>query len=290
MLVPPGIPNLAMTKQPLSPFQQKRLDLLAAVAGWPATTSAAPPPPVSAELDQLLWLYAEDAIDEADERRLWELAAREPGVATHFRALVARLAHHEAAAAAPLPEQVMDKLGLTPLPAAATSSATSPANSPATTPANSMAAARAAQKPAQRGSQSALWGGVVLRVARDFLDLANSSLDSFALAGAARSAAERPTTFTSENQLTSAGIFKVQVNHVGEGRCDVALRVELSSESHPVSSLLVELRDARDTLLQSARFASSAAWFRNLEPGQYVLAILDGGQELDRVRLTLDTH
>ena len=268
-----------------SPADKNRQELLEALLAGTAPTESETAPPVSDELDHLLWLYAEEALTEAQEQRMWELAAHEPGVAPHFRKLVARLEHHSAAAEEPIPERVWARLGL---PENNTASAPGPLATPAPLPGSSLKLPSSTLGSSTPAPLEQRLVDVAIRVANEFFQWLGGGQPSLSLAGMARGNDERHTTFLSPAQLRSTGIYKIAINHVGQHRCDVGLLIDVPGAGVAASSLQVELRTDDGDVLRTEVFENQAAWFRQLSPGRYALVLRQAEREVDRFTLDLE--
>jgi hypothetical protein len=220
-------------------------------------------PPISEELEQLLWLFAEDTLDEADEPRLWELAAAEPGAERYLEQMLAEIAREPAEELGRVPAEALAAAGITLEPS----------------------------RPAApvRPSPLAGWAADVwVQVARDFLASVLGGTSGMPLAAAVRSGADEPRTTLRCERLKSKAVYELVLDHAGQQTCHLTVQVKEHLFPGGLERLEFELRDADGRRLESRRAEDAAVRFRSLRPGHYTVVVLDGGAEADRLEIQLD--
>ena len=214
---------------------------------------------VSDELDQLLWLFAEDELNPQDEERMWQLVADEPTAVGHFRAMIDCLSRLDAKDLSTLPSEVLARLTSTQsIPAKKISPATSPT---------------------QRFTPHQQIVDWVVRLARGFLEEFSPGI-----APVARSANELSTS-VSKLFLKNIGTVELQVDYADDSQCDVKLLITAASALYPQSTLTVTLLDESQTVLATAPLSDGQVVFCKVPIGVYSIAVAQAGVEVDRLRV-----
>ncbi|MBL8890087.1 MAG: hypothetical protein JNL67_08920 [Planctomycetaceae bacterium] len=232
--------------------------------------------PVSDELEDLLWLFAEDELSEEQESRLWELAAQEPAAVAYFQDIVKSLENqtYQAHEVLPLPAYVQEHL-------ASTQKSPTTSNLP-------MAASlqqRLAGITQQVGALSHFIADIALEVAHDFLQAVPGTTSPLALS-AARSTTERRTSLV-QQLLKRIGILELTIDHAGNGQCHLTVQVIEPSNNYPVETLTAELNHSQLPCGEPQRWVGNVVRFADLAPGDYSMVFRQQDREIERINVAL---
>lgn len=222
---------------------------------------------VSDELDHLLWQFAEDGLSEEEEERLWELAAKEPGAVQYFASMLASLERHDSPELSVLPDAVVRRL----------QTQISPSISPGLLAGFDLIKQQAA-------ALQGFIADISLQVSREFLQVAHGI--GTLSRSLARSSDERRTSHTHQ-LLRRVGIIEIVIDHAGEQRCHLTIRVTEPSDSYPLTALQARLFDPSGIQPNPVALSGGFARFSDLATGNYAIAIEKDGQEIERIAVSL---
>ncbi len=243
---------------------QKKLEyLIAKVTSAPNASGKRASGEVADELDQLLWLFAEDELSHQDEERMWQLVATEPMAVGHFRAMIDSLSRLDAKDLSKSPDAVRARL-------TSTQKLSSKKGSSAILPTHRVTPQQIVD--------------LVVRVAREFLELGEGFSPRIAMA--TRDTNEKSTSI-SKQFLRKIGIGELVVDHAGDSRCDLKLLITEASELYPQSTLSATILDESQAVLETAALRDGQAIFRNLPVGFYSIAVAQAGEEVDRLSVAI---
>ncbi len=248
-------------------YQEKLKQLVAVLPESTQTNALAA---VSDELEELLWLYAEDDITDMEEERLWELASQEPGALSRFRGILASIAKSDPVELSSLPERVLEQLR---------------ASSPdAITASPKAELTKIVQQATEFGKFIA---DISIEVAQEFLRLASGQHMQLSLSSA-RSGSSEPRTTFQKQLLRRIGILVITIDHAGNGKCNLTVRITEPGPSYPVPSLQVRLISESGVKHDPELFSGDSVRLANLDVNNYFLVFEQHGREVDRLGITLE--
>jgi len=266
-----------MSTDPSPPRDPRQAALAALLGPGPQPPPDAPLPPISDELEQLLWLFAEDCLTEPEIERLCQLAAGQPATTWHFSRMLDASGEDE-----PVDNAIWQRA----LAAVQTSRQAASGGEQAPSP---MAPDTAQDKP-QPVRPAAPWiPDIQITVAVDHLLSSLLGLvDLPPVAAAVRSGAGEKRTSFEKQILKSKAYYRLTVDHAGRQACHVTLAIEQHQFRVPLDQLTVQNRDADNQVLETKPFVDRAARFRNLGPGRHTLVVTYEEQALDEMQLQFD--
>lgn len=257
-----------------SQYRQKLDELLNATQDNPANAQPSAEG-LPDELVDLVWQFAETELSPTEEQRFWQLLAQYPQAAHYLKEITFTVDS---------PDQSLDTLPTAVLGRLRAAQGVVPES-----PASLIAAVQTGVGKLweQTASLQKFMADISLEVAHDFLRALPGTPVRLELSSA-RSEAE-PRTSVVHQLLKRIGIIEVTIDHVGDGRCDLTIRITESSDNHPIEALSARLVGGPSGGDTARYFHSNALRFADLAVGDYGIVFQQDHKEVDRLNVSLQT-